>query len=546
MRKILAPVITIVLVAAACGGGGGSGGTAQPSTTEAETVTDGGTLVAAISSDPGSLNPAITTSGAVHTASELIFNGLVELDAKGNPVPALADAWKVEEGGKVYRFDLADGVTWHDGRPFTSADVKFSFEEVLLKFHSRTSASVGQALDRIEAPDDDTVVFRFKQPYAPLLQQLGVTEAPIVPKHVYEGTDPQTNPANKAPIGTGPFKFASYTPDSEVRLVRNTDYFKADLPHLDEVVLQVIPDDGNAVAALERGEVDFVFGAPGPELSRLKADNRFETLETADNPGGSNCIMTVSFNLDKPLFADVRTRRGLGTALDRSQFLERVQFGEGKVAEAPISSGIPWAHAKGVTLPRFDQEAAGKLLDEAGWTRQGDGVRTAQGVEGVADGTKLAFDFLVFPRFVPYGELFKAQLAQVGAEVTLRPLEPPVFADAVFKNRDFDTNVISYCNGPDPEIGVRRMYISSNIKPIPFSNSSAYRNDAVDALFDKALTTPERRERTKIYAQIQAQLAEDLPYLWLVETTSTRVFTARCRQFQPAGHFAETAYCKKT
>src|SRR5499433_2579294 len=116
----------------------------------------GGTLVVAITADPGHLNPAITTSGATHTAAELIYNGLVGRDERGAPVPELAESWRVEQGGAVYRFRLSDGVKWHDGAPFTSADVKFTFEEVLLKFHARTKASMGGALAGIDTPDEQT------------------------------------------------------------------------------------------------------------------------------------------------------------------------------------------------------------------------------------------------------------------------------------------------------------------------------------------------------------------------------------------------------
>ncbi len=477
----------------------------------------GGTLSVAISSDPGQLNPAITTSRGTHSASELVYNGLVELTPELEPVPELAESWEVLEDGALYRFNLRDGVTWHDGEPFTSADVKFTFEEMLLQFHSRTAASVGAALESITTPDPDTVEFRFTEPYAPLLLQLDVTEAPILPMHLYEGTDVQQNPVNNQPVGTGPFTLETYTPDSELRFAANEDYFKEDLPYLDEVVMRVIPDDGNQVVALEAGEVDWLFGAPGPDLERLESAGGFETLTTPVNPGGSNCIMTVSFNLD------------------------RVLFGQGKVAEAPISSGIPFAHADGLEgMPDFDRAEAESLLEDAGWTRSGDGTRTAQDVTG---GTPLAFGFTHFPTFSAYAQLLRAQLGEVGTDVTLTPLEPPVFADTVFTGRDFDTNIISYCNGADPEIGVKRMYVSSNIAPIPFSNAAVYRNPEVDQLFGQARTTVDQDARTAIYLELQEQLVEDLPYLWLVETESNRVFTDRCTGFSPATHFAETASC---
>ena len=506
----------------------------------------GGTLVVAIPSDPGHLNPAITTSGATHSAAELLYNGLLGRDERGNPVPELAESWQIEQGGAVYRFRLQPGVKWHDGTAFTSADVKFTFEELLLKFHARTKASMEGPLAGIDTPDDRTVVFRFKQPYAPLLFQLDATEAPIVAKHIYQGTDPQTNPANANPVGTGPFKFVSYKKGAEIRLARNPGYFKKGLPYLDEVVMRIIPDAATQVLALENGEVDFLWGVPGPQQARLQADPRFKLAQTAYNPGGSNCIMTVSFNLDRPILKEPRLRRALAHATDRQPFLTQVLFGEGKVATAPISSEISWAHAAGLPMPRLDRAEAERLLDAAGWKKEGDGPRVARGVAGVTDGTKLAIDFVHFPTFSKYGELIRQQWGAVGVAVTLRPLEPAAFAPAVFKDRNFDTNVISYCNGPDPEIGVRRMYHSSQISPAPFTNAAAFRNAQVDALFDEAARTVDRDKRSKLYRQIQEIAVQQLPYFWLVETLTTRVWQARCADFKPwAGLFAEAASCKR-
>ncbi|MBA3801106.1 MAG: ABC transporter substrate-binding protein [Geodermatophilaceae bacterium] len=497
----------------------------------------------AIGSDPGHLNPAITTSGATHTASELIYNGLVGLDENLKPIPELAESWTIEGDGVQYTFKLRDGVTWHDGMPFTSADVKFTFEQVLLKLHSRTRSSVGPALDGIDTPDAMTVIFRFKQAYAPLLQQLDVTEAPIVPQHIYEGTDPAENPANAAPIGTGPFAFVSYAPDSEIRLKRNEAYWAPGLPKLDEVVMRVIAETGSQVIALEKGEVDWIWGVPGPDEERLDADPEIELLRTDRNPGGSNCIMTVSFNLDHPILQDLRVRQAIAHAVDRQQIVDNILFGQGRVATAPISSGIAWAHADDVVLPAYDRAAAMALLDQGGWKAGANGKRVAAGVTGVEDGTPLTLDFLHFPSFSRYGELLRSQLGEVGIDLTLVPLEPPVFAETVFTNRDFDTNVISYCNGPDPEIGVRRMFDSAQIGPVPFSNAAGYRDSAVDALFTEAQQTIELAARGEIYRRIQETVAAAQPYVWLVETSGVRAYRSPCQGFLPYAQFAEAATC---
>lgn len=546
-------ILVLLLTACADGQEPEITGTETETETETETGTEtpegpvrGGTLVMAIDSDPDQLNPAITTSGPVHTASELFYSGLVELDENGDPVPSLAEDWEIEDDGRTYRFRLRDDVVWHDGEAFTAEDVRFTFEEVLVEFHGRTAASVGQALEGIETPDEHTVVFRFEEPYAPLLQQLNVSEAPIIPEHVYGGTNVQENPANTEPVGTGPFRFASYEPGTEIRATRNEDYFEEGLPYLDEVVMRIIPEEATQVLALENGEVDFLWGVPGEELARLRSDADIELEEATSNPGGSNCIQSVSFNLDRPTFQDVRVRRAIALALDADAYVEQVEFGQGQVAEAPISSGIPWAHADGLDMPGHDPDEARRLLEDAGWVAQDGGTRVAQGVEGVDDGTEFTIDFLHYPFYTGYGELYREQLRQVGIDVGPRSLEPASLAPVVFEQDAFDTNMISFCNGPDPEIGVRRMYDSAQIGDAAFTNSSHYSNEEVDRLFEQASRTIDREERTELYRQIQEILVEELPYYWLLELVNTRGWTAECEGFAVhTGHAAKTAFCRR-
>ena len=501
-----------------------------------------GPFVVAIGTDPGQLNTAITTNGSVHTAAGLLYNGLVALDDNLKPIPELATRWEIEDNGAVYRFHLRNGVRWHDGRPFSAADVKFTFDELLLKFHSRTRVSLGSKLLRIDTPNDSTVEFRFRRPYAPLLQQLDVEEAPIMPEHVFVGSDPLRNPANVAPVGTGPYRFGSYRSGSEIRFTANSEYFKG-APAIKNLVMRIIPDPGTQVIALEAGEVDFLFGVPGPERRRLRADPRFRVVQTPGYSGGSNCVSTLAFNLDRPMFRDVRFRRALAHAIDRRMFLDRVLFGEGQVADAPISSGIAFAHASDLPIPDFDTATASRLLDSLGWRRAGSAVRSAARVRGVADGSPLVIGFSVQPGQAPYGDLLRAQLRAIGVDLRVQALEPAVFGQTVFTARNFDTVIISYCNGTDPEIGVRRQYVSASIGPVPFSNAAAYRNPRMDSLFDQAAAELKVESRRRIYHEIQEIAVRDQPYIWLVETLNTRAYTARCHGFGISPHFAATARC---
>ncbi|WP_439612983.1 ABC transporter substrate-binding protein [Reyranella sp.] len=489
---------------------------------------DSRTAIVAVGGDPGHLNPAISTASPVHAVADSIFNGLVSLDRDGTVRPDLATGWSVAEDGREVRFTLASGVTWHDGKPFTAQDVKFTFEEVLFRFHARTRAGLAPAVESIEAPDANTLIFRLKRPHPALLRQLDVTEAPILPRHLYAGTDPNRNEANARPVGTGAFRFESYRRDESVVLVRNESYFKPGLPKLDRLIFRVIPETATQIAALANGEVDYLGRVAPADVARLKG--KATLVETTAGPGGANCIMTLAFNLQRPALAALPVRQAFAHALDRRQMLDVVQFGQGRVAEAPIHSAIGWATLPGALQAYgLDTAKANGLLDQAKLPRTNGGERAT-------------FDLLMFPAFARYAELMRQQLAQVGIVLRLKPLDPAAFATAVFAQRDFDLALISYCNGVDPEIGVRRMYHSSAVGNVPFSNAAGYRNSEVDRLFDEAGASIDTAKRGEAYRAMERIVAHDLPYWWLVETDFTSAWRGAFVDFAPwSGPFAERA-----
>ncbi len=278
--------------------------------------------------------------------ADSIYNGLVALDRDGTPRPDLARSWDFAPDGRTVTFRLVEGVRWHDGEPFTSADVKFSFEEALFRFHARARAGLAPAVESIETPDAKTVVFRLRRPHPALLRQLDVTEAPIIPRHVYAGKDLNQNPANLRPVGTGPFRFESYSRDDQVVLVRNPGYFKANLPRLDRLVFRILPNANTQLNAFLAGEVDMLARVSAIDAQRLKGQP-VTMVDTQAGAGGANCIMTLSFNLERPRMADLHVRQAFAHAIDREQILRLVIFGQGRVAAAPISTGIGWAHLRG-------------------------------------------------------------------------------------------------------------------------------------------------------------------------------------------------------
>ena len=490
-------------------------------------------MVVVHTSDPGSLNPAITTAFNTHFVTDQIFNGLVGLDDQLNPVPELAASWEIGEDGKVYTFKLQPNVTWHDGQPFTSADVKFSFEAALLKFHSRTKAGLENVLEAIETPNEGTVVFRFKQPYGPLLQRLDVVEAPIIPKHIYEGKDIQQDPANLTPLGTGPFKFVEYIKGDHVTLERNPNYFKAGLPYLEKVIFRIIPDANTATLALEQGEVDFLFSVQGSDIERLRANPDITLEKGFGGSGGSLCQITLIPNLTRAPFDKLEVRRAFYHALDRQFILDRVYFGLGSVSTGPISRQMTWAYTPEVRAYAYDVALANQLLDQAGYPRG-------------ADGNRFTVTFTHASSFAKLGEVMREQLKQVGINLELESMDFNAATEKVFVKKEFDLGVASYCNGPDPEIGVRRVYVSSNIGPIPFSNGAGYKNEQVDRLFDQAVALTDRTERAQVYAEIQKIIVDDLPYFWIVDSEGYRAYRSTFEGFRvSSGNFLEQARLKQ-
>lgn len=490
----------------------------------------GGTAVVAISTDPGQLNSAITTSGNTHSVADQIYNGLVGLDESLNPVPELAKSWDITQGGKVYTFHLQSNVKWHDDQPFTSADVKFTFEQALIKFHSRTKSGLESVLEGIDTPDPLTVVFRFKQPYGPLLQRLDVVEAPIIPMHIYQGKDLQNDPANLKPIGTGPFKFVEYVKGDHVTMARNPNYFKSGLPYLDRVIYRIIPNASTAAQALEQGEVDYIGSVQGSDLTRLRSNNDITLAQGYGGSGGSVCQDVLIPNLTKDPFDTLQVRQAFYMALDRQFLLNQVYFNQGSLSTGPISKQLAWAYTPDVHTYAYNVAAANQLLDQAGYPRQ-------------RNGTRFSITFTHATSFDKLGAAMADQLKAVGIDLRQESLDFNAAVDKVFVKKNFDLGIASYCNGSDPEIGVRRAYVSSNIAPIAFSNGAGYRNSTVDKLFDQAATLTDRVERAKIYAQIQKIITDEAPYFWLVDSQGFRAYRSVFKGFQVSkGNLVETAW----
>ena len=522
-RRLAAIFVILSFVAVACGG--------NQSTPETTSTTPryGGTMVMASSSDPGPLNPGITTSVPTHVVTGPMFNGLVGIDQSLKPTPDLATSWSTSADGKSVTFKLATGVLWHDGHIFSSADVKFTFEKILLKYSSRTKAALTPVLDSISTPDANTVVFNFKTPYAAFLALIEKVNAPIMPQHIYDGTDPLTNAANKKPVGTGAFKFSEGVKGDHYTMVRNDQYFKKGLPYLDKIVIRITPDDSSASAAFERGEVDYMWSPPAIDYDRLA-----KLPGVSSSKKGREAFASVTylvFNMARPALQDVRVRQAIASAVDQQFIISSVLAGKAVATTGPISPQLTTFYsAKDAKSVPHDTAAAKQLLSSAGVSN----LRlTWVGDPGVA---KLA-------------TVLKDQLSQAGVTLDIVQLERNAWIDRLYVKKDFDLSYTNFENGPDPDIGVKRAFISSNIGPVSFSNAASYRNSTVDDLLTKAATSTELSARVAYYAQFQSIVSKDLPYLYPYQSDSGVLFKSDfggiCEKSGKCTIYYEDTYWKK-
>ncbi len=462
-----------------------------------------GVAVLGIDNDPPTLNLGTSTDFTAGDVSAKILEGLIWLDPEYNPRPSLATAWRISPDGKTYTFTLRKGVKWHDGKDFTSADVKFTLLEVLAKLHPRAAPVFKNLGVEVDTPDAGTVVVRLQKPYAPFLSQMTVFDAPMLPRHVYEGSNVGTNPANQKPIGTGPFKFAEWKRGASIRLVRNDSYWDAEKPYLQELIFQIIPQATNRVPALQTGEIDELldFYTPKPEIPRLLADKSLAPRRGVNIPA----LWFLMFNINSPVFSKKEARHALAFAIDRERIVKQVMQGIARPGAGAFGDGFKWLLNQEVgyaTKYPFDPARAKALLAKAG-------------IKSNTVTLRMPFD-LNRPQMRAQSQIIQENLRNVGLEVKLEPLERSVLIDRVAVKREFDMTLASFYSAGDPAIGYTRLY-ATNTGTAANTNSSGYSNPKVDELLASAATAADRNARAKSYKELQVILNEDLPSLILFD-----------------------------
>ncbi len=445
------------------------------------------------------LNPVIAPDIGSIMINKVIFPGLVRPDEQLRPTPDLALKWWASHDGLEYTFALRPGVTWHDGAPFTAADVKFTFDQILDVNSGSRLRSDFASIAGVDVVDSLTVRFKLRAPFAPFLALLGYN-AGIIPKHIFKGrrlTD-VIDFSRAHPIGTGPFKVASSAPGSAIVLDRNDQYY-GDKPKLDRLVFKIVPDVNVQVAQLRAGELDVVLVEPA-NLTSLERDPHV-TLREA--PVVQHVY--VGFNQRQGKFASPLVRRAFDYAVNRRAIIDAVLKGHGDapVGTIPIALGDYFAD----TLKRlvFDREKARELLARAGWRVGGDGrLRNAAGEP---------FRFVLFvdkgnPTREQAALVVQNDLQALGCEVSIRMLEFAALVRDHLLTGKFDATLIWWTTPPDPDQWAFYATKQDN-------NHFGYSNVLADSLLTLGRATSDPVRRRAIYHAFQAVEVEDPPVMVL-------------------------------
>jgi peptide/nickel transport system substrate-binding protein len=465
------------------------------------------TLVMIIESSPANLDPRVGTDAQSERIGKLIFDSLVRRDEHFQLQPALAERWEVLDP-LTYIFHLRRDVRFHDGTPLTARDVKWTFDSVINGTVISAKTSTFKLVSSVEAPDDHTVVFRLREPYATLLWNVSDGAMGIVPYGSGKDFNQHLN-------GTGPFKFVSAVQDGEVVIARNETYW-GDHARVPRVRFAVIPDSTTRALELRKGSADVAVNALSADV--VVALQKEPNLEVNITPG--TIYAYLAFNLRDPLLRDERVRQALGYAIDRDAIIKYLWRGLAQ----PAASVLPpqhWAYDADVRKYSYDPERARQILDQADYKPGADGVRFHLVMKTSTEETSRLM-----------AAVFQQQLRQVGIVLDIRSFEFATFYSDVVKGA-FQVYSLRWIGGnEDPDI-FEHVFHSASFPP-KRANRSYYVNPRVDALIDQGRRELDPARRKAIYGEVQRILAEELPYINLWYLDNVIVHSKRVRDVEPS------------
>ena len=492
MKKFLAALLALALLlgTTACGSAERTSGESAGEESASEAATASGTeeeptTLVYGSSDYTRINPAMDEHGEINL---LLFNGLTGHDGDNAVVPALAKSWDFDEETCTYTFHLEEDVRWHDGEPFTAEDVQFTIEAIMDPENGSENAPNFEDVEEITVIDDHTISFRLSAPNVAFLDYMTMA---ILPKHLLEGEDMQTADFFRSPIGTGPYKLASWDEGQAITLEKNADYFRGE-PNIDTIVFKIVPDDNAKALQLRAGELDLALLTP-KDAATFADEEGFTCydMETADYRG-------ILFNFQNEYWQENRDLiPAVCYAIDREAIIDAVLLGQGMAAYGPLQRNI--YNYEDVEHYDYDPEKARAVLEAAGCVLGEDGFYTRNGetvgfVISVGAGDQVRIDM---------AQIVAQQLREIGMDVTVDiPAQVDWSGQMAY--------LIGWGSPFDADDHTYKVFGTDK-----GANYSGYSNADVDRYLTEARESDDPAVRAEAYANFQKALAADPAFAFI-------------------------------
>jgi len=491
------------------------------------TPKQGGTLTVLGHQEVASLHPDDAGPGIHFNVVTQIHNALMEMDENTAFQPVLAEAEpEISADGLTYTFKLRQGVKFHDGVEFTSEDVKYSYEWYMDPANAAINAADFESIGSIEAPDPYTVAVTLKEVYAPFIARVATKF--IIPAKYHAATG---NDAYKAkPVGTGAFKLKEWRAAEFTELEAFDDHFRG-RPNIDVYRMEIVPEPSVRTIALETGKADSSVWTLTPEDDlRLTDDTNFTSFVTP-----STAVNHFPINNQLPVLSDKRVRQAIMFAIDRQTAIDEIFSGTAEIATGNLSPALAQYYNPDVPLYTFDTAKANALLDEAGWTRSGDAVREK-------DGQKLTFTCTTITgdqNRRPEAELVQQYLQEVGIDMQLEEAPVATILEQLRKG-EMDAALFNWTYGGDyfdPDDG-------GTLNPKGASNFSHFSNARVDELLTNGLRATSPEERAVAYKEIQAIVADEVPFIYMMYWSWYNHFNKRVKGLPETATSGDQIYVK--
>lgn len=448
-----------------------------------------GNLIAAISGEPDQLDPHKTTAYFSFEVLENVFDTLVEPDENLEMRPALADSWQISPDQLTWTFQLRDGVTFHDGSPFTADDVVYSYRRIVDE--KLANADKFSAVADVTAPDPLTVVIQLDRPTPNLLTNLGGFKGmAIVSRRNVESGQIATHP-----VGTGPFEFLGQKSGDSITLKANPSYWGG-APDISGVTFRFISEPSTALSALQAGEIDWTDSVPTQRVAQLREDDSITLAVTA-----SNDYWYLALNEARPPWNDVRVRQAVAYGIDRDAIVAATSYGTATANQLAIPENNPWYTP--YHRYRYDLDTAERLLDEA----------------GVGD---VGLDLLVtseYPETVTAAQIIADNLAPLGITVNIRTVDFASWLDEQ-NTGNFDMLMMGWLGNIDPDDFYYAQHHSQGT-----SNAQKFSDPEVDRLLDAGRVETDRQTRGALYDKAATLIADKVSYIFLYNPSVIQAWT---------------------